>query len=151
MSSGIPSYTAKPEWQNEVFADPQRQWTPQQLVDLVTGTPADFAPGAGWEYSNTNYVLLGMVIEKVTGEPIATVFKKRLFDPLDMKDTSFPAGTNAIPSPHLSGITNQGQAPGQSVDATLFSPSIAFTAGEVISNLGDLRKWGMRYSPAKEY
>jgi len=142
MTSGIPSYTGNEQWKKQVFADPEKQWTPQQLVDFEVGAPADFAPGKGWAYSNTNYVLLGMVIQKVTGEPIATVFQKRLFGPLGMTHTSFPAGTNAIPSPHLNGVSSQGQAKGKSVDATAFSPSIAFTAGEVISTLGDLTKWG---------
>jgi D-alanyl-D-alanine carboxypeptidase len=142
MTSGIPSYTADPKWQAQVFADPEKAWTPQQLVDFAIGQPAVFAPGAGWQYSNTNYVLLGMVIEMVTGQPIATVFQKRLFGPLGMKDTVFPTGTNDIASPHLNGITEQGQPEGKTADATMFSPSIAFTAGEVISTLGDLKKWG---------
>ncbi|WP_308466592.1 serine hydrolase domain-containing protein [Rathayibacter soli] len=141
MTSGIPSYTASTAWQNAVFADPQKQWTPQSLVDFEKGQPADFAPGAGWAYSNTNYVLLGMVIEKVTGEPIATVFNKRIFEPLKMTHSSFPVGTNTIASPYLSGITEQGQPDGKTADATEFSPSIAFTAGQVISTLSDLEKW----------
>lgn len=81
-----------------------------------------------------------MVIEKVTGHPIANVFQKRLFDPLKMTHTSFPIGSNA--APHLNGVTNQGQPTRQTADATNFSPSIAFTAGEVISTLDDPKKWG---------
>lgn len=142
MSSGIPSYTADPHWQQQAFANPDKHWTPQELVSFVTNAPADFAAGHGWAYSNTNYVLLGMVIEKVTGQPIADVFQKRLFDPLKMTHTSFPVGTNALPAPHLDGVTSQGQPDGQTADATSFSPSIAYTAGEVISTLDDLRKWG---------
>lgn len=142
MSSGIPSYTADPRWQQQAFADPEKHWTPEELVGFVKDAPADFAPGQGWAYSNTNYVLLGMVIEKVTGQPISDVFQERIFDPLQMTDSSFPTDTNALPEPHLDGVTGQGQPDGQTADATNFSPSIAYTAGEVISTLEDLRKWG---------
>ncbi|HET8926890.1 MAG TPA: serine hydrolase domain-containing protein [Microbacterium sp.] len=142
MSSGIPSYTGDPKWQQEAFADPEKHWTPDELVGFVADAPPDFAPGQGWSYSNTNYVLLGMVIEQVTGQPIADVFAQRIFDPLGMTDTSFPTGTNALPDPHLDGVTGQGQPEGQTADATNFSPSIAYTAGEVISTLDDLKKWG---------
>jgi len=141
MTSGIPSYTSDPQWISQVFAEPEKQWSPQQLIAFVAGEPADFAPGMGWEYSNPNYVLLGLVIEKVTGEPIATVFQKRLFGPLGMTHTSFPINNNAIPNPYLRGVTSQGQGASKSVDATNFSPSIAFTAGQVISTLGNLDKW----------
>ena len=142
MSSGIPSYTGDPQWQQQAFADPEKHWTPEELVGFVKDAPADFAPGQGWAYSNTNYVLLGMVIEQVTGQPITDVFAQRIFEPLGMTDTSFPTDTNALPDPHLDGVTGQGQPDGQTADATNFSPSIAYTAGEVISTLEDLQKWG---------
>lgn len=141
MSSGIPSYTADAGWQQQVFSNPDKAWTPQELVDVVKDKPADFEPGHGWAYSNTNYVLLGMVIEQVTGENIADVFQARLFDPLGMTHSVFPT-TSQIPTPHLSGITDQGMLAEQTTDATNFSPTIAFTAGEVISTLEDLTTWG---------
>ncbi len=141
MTSGIPTYTGSAAWQKKYYAAPTRQWTPTELIDAIRGTKADFAPGKGWEYSNTNYVLLGLVIEKVTGDPVQKVFEDRIFKPLGMADTSFPVDTNAIPSPHLSGITDQGQPAGKVTDATGWSPSIAFTAGQVISTLDDLKKW----------
>jgi D-alanyl-D-alanine carboxypeptidase len=140
MSSGIPSYTADPAWQKEAFAHPEKQWSPQDLIAVVRGKKPDFAPGKGWAYSNTNYVLLGLVIEKVTGEPIRTVFEKQLFRPLGMTESSLPVDTNAIPAPRLYGITDQGEND-KTVDATNWSPSIAFTAGQVISTLDDLHKW----------
>jgi D-alanyl-D-alanine carboxypeptidase len=141
MTSGIPSYTADDAFQKQLFTDPTKAWTPEQLVDVVRGKPADFAPGSSWEYSNTNYVLLGMVIEKVTGKPAAEVFQERIFGPLGMTQTSFPAQSNAIADPHLFGITAQGQSSGQTTDATNWNPSVAFTAGAIISNLDDLHTW----------
>ncbi len=141
MTAGIPTYTASDEFQAQLFADPERQWTPEELLAFVADTPADFAPGEGWSYSNTNYVLLGLVIEQVTGQPIADVFQERLFGPLGMVDTTFPTGTAAIAEPALHGVTGQGQPDGQTTDATGWSPSEAFTAGEVVSTLDDLKLW----------
>ena len=141
MTSGIPSYTASDAVVSKYFADPEYAWPPQELVDAVKPLPADFAPGEGWAYSNTNYVLLGMVIEQVLDQPIDAVFDERLFEPLGMSDTSFPGGSTEIGDPHLDGSTDQNQPPGQSVDSTNWNPSFAFTAGAVISTLDDLTKW----------
>ncbi|MCC8928996.1 serine hydrolase [Rhodococcus sp. I2R] len=141
MTSGIPSYTASDAVVSKYFADPEYAWPPQELVDAVKPLPADFAPGEGWAYSNTNYVLLGMVIEQVLDQPIDAVFEERLFEPLGMSDTSFPGGSTEIGDPHLDGSTDQNQPPGQSVDSTNWNPSFAFTAGAVISTLDDLTKW----------
>lgn len=140
MTSGIPSYTLSPQWQAEAFGDPERAWTPQELVDAANSLPASFAPGDGWEYSNTNYVVLGLIIEEVTEQPIADVFEERLFAPLGMDDSEFAVDAT-FPDPHLDGITAQGQAAGQTADATDWSPTISFTAGQVISTLDDLELW----------
>ncbi|GAB90047.1 serine hydrolase domain-containing protein [Gordonia rhizosphera] len=142
MTSGIPSYTESNAVADKYFANPEYAWPPAELVDAVKPMPADFAPGQGWEYSNTNYILLGMVIEKVLHQPIAETFATRLFTPLDMSDTTFPGGSVEIAAPHLDGQTDQGQPAGHNVDSTHWNPSFAFTAGAVISTLDDLQKWG---------
>jgi len=141
MTSGIPSYSEDNAFQNQLFMNPTKAWTPEQLIDVVRGKPADFAPGTAWEYSNTNYVLLGMVIEKVTGKPAAEVYQERIVGPLGMTQTSFPAQSNAIADPHLFGVTAQGQPSGHTADATNWNPSFTFTAGAIISTLDDLHTW----------
>ncbi|NMO03278.1 beta-lactamase family protein [Gordonia sp. TBRC 11910] len=141
MTSGIPSYTASNAFTDKYFAHPEQAWQPQQLVDVAKSMPPVFAPGKGWQYSNTNYVLLGMVIEKVLDQPIDKVLSERLFGPLGMADTSFPGESTQIASPYLSGLTNQGQPAGRNADSTHWNPSMAFTAGAVISTLDDLQKW----------
>jgi len=141
MTSGIAPYTTSDVFQQQLFADPLKVWTPEELVAFEQGQPAEFAPGEGWQYSNTNYVLLGMVIEQVTGKPIADVYQERLFGPLGMTNTTFPGSSNAIADPHLRVLTEQGQADGVTADATDWNPSEAFTAGEVISTLEDLEIW----------
>jgi D-alanyl-D-alanine carboxypeptidase len=141
MTSGIAPYTTSDVFQQQLFADPLKVWTPEELIAFEEGQPAEFAPGQGWQYSNTNYVLLGMVIEQITGQSIAEVFQERLFGPLGMTDTVFPGSSNAIADPHLRGLTEQGQDDGATADATDWNPSEAYTAGEVISTLADLEIW----------
>lgn len=141
MTSGIPSYSLDPTWQADYFGDPSAVFTTQQLLDYAKELPLVGAPGEVWQYSNTNYVLLGMVIEGVLGQPLEEVYEERIFEPLGMDDSVFPASSAAIAEPHLVGITAQNQPAGQTVDATDWNPSFTKAAGEVISTLDDLTLW----------
>ena len=101
MRSGLYSFTDAPELATSMDDDPTKVWTPQELLDIAFAQPPNFAPGAEYEYSNTNYVLLGLIVEQLDGQPLATVFEERLFEPLGMTDTLLPAATsNAIPEPY---------------------------------------------------
>ncbi len=143
MQSGIPAYTGDTTVLNKYVADPTQAFTPQELVDSVKKQPAMFAPGEQFFYSNTNFVLLGMVIEKVTGKSISDNFEGRLLNPLKMTETSVPGTSTDLPDPFLSGISEQTDPVGTVKNATNWNPSFAFTAGEVISTLDDLHKWGV--------
>ena len=143
MQSGIPTYTADTAVVNKYSAAPTTAFTPQELVNSVKKSPPMFAPGARFFYSNTNFVLLGMVIEKVTGKSVSDNFSERLFKPLGMNATSAPGTSTSLPDPYLSGITEQADPLGKIKNATNWNPSFAFTAGEVISTLDDLHKWGV--------
>src|SRR3954454_21274063 len=123
--------------------------------------PAEFTPDAEYEYNNTNYYLLGLVAEKIDGKPLAAVFHDRLFGPLGMKNTVFPAPeSNTIPEPfthgYLYGSTAYALAdtpyPADLVaaakagtlkptDDTLQNPSAYFAAGGVVSTADDLATW----------
>ena len=109
-----------------------------QLVDSVKKLPPMFAPETQTSYSNTNFVLLGMVIEKVTGTSMAKNYQTRIFDPLKRSGTSAPGTSTEIGSPVLSGISDQTKPEGEVKNATNWNPSFASTAGEVISTLDDL-------------
>lgn len=146
MTSGIPSYSLDQNWQDQYFGDPYTFYTPQQILDITNTLPPAFAPGEGWQYSNTNYVILGMIFEQLTGQPIEEVFQQRIFDPLGMDSSFFPEDVAqgmpaTLPSPHLVGITDQGQADGTTAVATDWNPSYMYTAGEVVSTMDDLEKW----------
>jgi D-alanyl-D-alanine carboxypeptidase len=143
MTSGIASYTLDADWQAQFFSEPERVWEPQELVDYGTGLTPSFEPGMGWEYSNTNTVMLGVIIEAVTGQDIRAVLQEQILDPLGLVHTSFPAQTDdAIPAPYARGRTEQGQPDGQSADSTNWNPSWGWTAGQMISTFDDLRIWG---------
>jgi len=141
MTSGIPSYSTDADWQARYFGDPSSVFTSQELLDYAKTLPVDGAPGEVWVYSNTNYVLLGMVIQQVLSQPIADVFAERLFEPLGMDHTVYPDGSPVMDEPRLSGVTVQGQPDGTIADATDWNPSFGNAAGEVISTLDDLTLW----------
>lgn len=141
MRSGIPSYTFDEEFQQELFSDPDHGWEPQQLVDLVKGDEPMFEPGAMMFYSNTNLVLLGMVVEQVAGAPIQDVLQDQILGPLGLEHTSMPTDA-AYPEPHPEGYTMQGVDGDSPADATDWNPSWGWTAGAMISDLDDLLVWG---------
>ena len=143
MRSGIPSYTFDETFQDTLFGEPDHQWEPQELVDLVKGDEPMFEPGTAMFYSNTNTVLLGMVIEQVTGESLGDVLAERIVEPLGLEHTELPADA-AYPEPHPHGYTLQGADDGatEPLDATDWNPSWAWAAGGIVSNLDDLLTWG---------
>lgn len=147
MTSGIPSYTQTPAFFEDLVTDPQRSFTPQELLAYVAGAPALFAPGQGFDYSNTNTVLIGLVIEQVSGQPLPSYIEQHLLKPLGMNDTSF-ATDAAFPSPHAHGYTEQ-TADGKVADATDWNPSWGWAAGAMISTVHDLHIWAEHLATGK--
>jgi D-alanyl-D-alanine carboxypeptidase len=142
MTSGIASYTEDEQWQNEVFSDTSRVWTPEELAQIGIEDSPLFDPGTEFHYSNTNTVLLGLVLEQVTGQPIGELYRERIIEPLGLQGTSFPDADPSLPDPHAQGYTLQGQSGGEPVDATNWNPSWAWTAGAMISTVEDLLAYG---------
>lgn len=104
MRSGLYSYADDPGFAATLEKQPDTVWTPQQLLGIAFAHPQNFPPGRQYEYSNTNYVLLGLVIEKVTGTTAAAALKARIFDPLGLRNTMLPAAADAaLPDPHPRG------------------------------------------------
>lgn len=147
-TSGIHNYTAEPEW--------RKRWTeelsPRQIVAFVDHDSLDFEPGNVWEYSNTNYVLLGMIIEKVTGQPYASVLQHELFGPLGLTQTSY------CPSRPSDAAFAEGYSvqTGTAKPAEYLSMTQPFAAGALCSTVRDLVKWhralaGGRVVTAKSY
>ncbi|MBV6755439.1 serine hydrolase domain-containing protein [Rhodococcus opacus] len=139
MQSGLPNYTANKDFQQALLSDPMREFTPPELLSYAFTQPASFPPGQGFEYSNTNTVLLGLVVEKVSGMPLPEYVSQKILQPLKLADTSFPT-TNAFPEPHAQGYTEQTLDEKEAV-ATDWNPSWGWAAGAMISTLDDLRIW----------
>jgi D-alanyl-D-alanine carboxypeptidase len=136
MTGGLYNYT------DSLAFDPQgfepiryRSWTAEELVALATARPLDFEPGTRWKYSNTNYVVLGLLIEKITGRPYEKAVAQRVLKPLRLDDTTFPGDDVEIRGPHAHsyGVVN-----GQTVDTTRWNPSVFWAAGDVITTTRDL-------------
>nr|WP_229832768.1 serine hydrolase domain-containing protein [Streptomyces narbonensis] len=139
MRSGLFNYTADENFVKALTTNPERQFTPRQLLDYAFAHPVEFPPGEEFQYSNTNTVLLGLAIEKVTGTPLHDYIQKNVVEPAGLRHTSFPTDA-AFPRPHAHGYTNQ-TASGEVEDATDWNPSWGWAAGAMISNLQDMRSW----------
>jgi D-alanyl-D-alanine carboxypeptidase len=144
MTSGLFSYSFDKDFYHTFLANPERVWKPRELVDISFKHKPAFPPNTGFEYCNTNTVLLGLVIEKVTHEQIGQYFQEKIFSPLGLKNTVWPA-SNALPNPYAHGISEQ-TADDKVADVTHYSPSWGFTAGEIISTRDDLRTWVDSYT-----
>ncbi|WP_319450597.1 MULTISPECIES: serine hydrolase domain-containing protein [unclassified Mycobacterium] len=161
MRSGLYGYTSDPELSTMMDATPSKAWTPQEVLAIAFRHPPQFAPDAEYDYSNTNYALLGLVAENVCGQPLARQFQDRLFGPVGLKQTSLPAiGDTALPSPYSHGYMHGGslyaladtpypadmQAAAKAgtlkpIDYTNQNSSYATAAGGAISTADDLATW----------
>lgn len=132
-TSGLPDYGADPRLLAPYQRNPAYYWAPNKLVGLVRTSPRS----TGFAYSNTNYIVLGLIIEKVTGLSASTEIQRRLLQPLKLPNSSFPLRDPHIHGPHLHGyLTGNGH-----LDVSVLSPSVSWTAGGMISTVGDLARF----------
>lgn len=112
-------------------------WAPRELIALAASHPQVFPPGSAFGYSNTDYLVLGLIIEKATGTPLGEQLNQRLFAPLHLRDTSFPS-TPRLAGPHAHGylVTAAGMQ-----DITAFSPSLYWAAGGLVSTAADVARF----------
>lgn len=132
-TSGIHSYTADTMWAKTW----SRDLTPQQIVDFVSKTPFDFAPGEGYRYNNTGYVLLGMVLDKVTGQPYATHLEREFFTPLGLRQTTY-CPSRTTDTTHAAGYDVEGDRVQPAVYLSMTHP---YSAGALCSTVRDLVRW----------
>jgi D-alanyl-D-alanine carboxypeptidase len=161
MRSGLYNYSETLELNRTLDTVPTKAWTPDELLALAYRHPPYFAPGQGYHYSNTNTILLGLIVEKLTANPIERELEARIFTPLGLANTRFPPRTeNALPAPYPRGyqfgtnvetMTSDVLPPAQQaaaragtlkpLDATLDNPSWAWSAGAGISTVDDLARY----------
>lgn len=139
MTSGIFNYTENRRFTTRLFRDPGRRYNDRQLVAAGNRRPY-FAPGRGWHYSNTNTVLLGMVVEIVTGNSLGSEIRRHILAPLGLRRTAYP-NTPAMPSPFHRGYVFDSDD-NVWLDFTRLNPTSLAGSGAIIGTLGDLARWG---------
>src|SRR6185503_5682934 len=132
-TSGIKSYTSLPNF----FKSIRKDYEPDELIGLVKDLPLDFEPGEKWEYCNTGYYLLGLVIEKVSGKSYAQFLKERIFDPLKMSTARLNHQFEIIAN-RATGYDNRSNGLWRS---EFVSPTQPFAAGALVGTVLDLAKW----------
>ncbi|MBT8486073.1 MAG: class A beta-lactamase-related serine hydrolase [Phycisphaerales bacterium] len=133
-TSGIPSYTRHPGLRGDADRDP---WKPGPFVAEFCSGDLEFEPGSAFRYNNSGYFLLGLIIERVTGQTYASVLQEHILDPLGMADTGYDDHAEIIPRRAagyerlLDGVSN----------ATYLDMSVPYAAGSMYSTVGDLHRW----------
>jgi D-alanyl-D-alanine carboxypeptidase len=135
-TSGIPEHVDRPGFLDMLHDDQRRVWSPEEAVDLIAGIEPLFAPGAEWSYSNTNYLILGVLIEEVTGRPFHEVLRARILDPLGLDSTYLPGFEDGT-APFGAYTSEFGPAEPLDFDYTSIA-TIAWAAGSVVSSAEDL-------------
>ena len=132
-TSGIKSYTEDPKWP----ALWREDLTPAQVIDLTKDSPLQFAPGTKWDYNNTAYTMLGVIIEKASGLSYAEFLRRNIFEPLGMSHTVYGSLTKIIPD-RASGYTGASE---QWENAPYLSMTQPYSAGALMSTVDDLVVW----------
>lgn len=136
MRSGLGSYGTNEEFAKMAEAQPGRVWTPEELIRLSSSTIGD--PGRDFDYNNANYILLGMLIEKVTNNSFGNEMQRRILQPLGMSHT-FMLTEMKMPTPYAHGYRYE---EGKVVDGTYsIHPSLFWTAGGIVSTAADQLVW----------
>jgi CubicO group peptidase (beta-lactamase class C family) len=132
-TSGIPNNASSPDraTNDRIGA------TPQQLIGPITDKPLDFAPGTNWKYSNTGYVLLGMIVEKISGQSYADFLRTNIFEPLGMRDSGYDIAKDILKE-RASGYD---VIDGHIVNADFIDMSVPFSAGGIYSTVEDMYRW----------
>jgi D-alanyl-D-alanine carboxypeptidase len=146
-TSGLFDYFQHPDYARRVFDDPRHAWTPDEILGL--DGPAVNEPGEAFDYSNTNYVLLGRIVEEVTGEALADLFDRELLAPLGLEDTVFQQVGRPVDLVGADGFWADGSGGFREwSDGTAFRPttsaaSVAWAAAATMGSARDLLDWEM--------
>jgi D-alanyl-D-alanine carboxypeptidase len=134
-TSGLFNYTEDRTFVTAAIRNPLRVWRPREIVAIATAHRPYFAPGAGWRYADTNYFVLGLIVEAATRRPLGTELRNRIFQPLRLRATTFD---NAA---RIAGRHAHGYFLRPLVDVSVGSPSVEWAAGALVSNADDLARF----------
>lgn len=145
-TSGVMRYEFKEKFTKDLSDNPGKSWTPEELLAYILDEKASFVAGEGWEYSDSNYILLGMIIESLAGKKYYDIVKQELLKPLGLKQT-FPSDGRRLKglSPGYAGADNVFGSKDKVIgDDGLFiiNPQFEWTGGGMYSTSSDLARWG---------
>ena len=143
-TSGIRDYFVHPRYGSLVFGRPTHRWTPREILTLVKQSLL-FEPGTSWSYSNTNYLFLGLVAERITGRSLGKELRRRFWTPLGMTRTYFQ-GLHLLPADGAHGYLRTDTGWAGLADGTSFRPhtsaaTVAWGVGNVLSTARDIATW----------
>jgi D-alanyl-D-alanine carboxypeptidase len=153
-TSGLVRYEFKEQFTTDLTANPEKVWKPEELLAYLLDEKAPFEAGKGWNYSDTNYIVLGMIIEKVTGRKFYTEANKRVLKPLRLTDTIPQDG------PRLKGVVQGYAGPNNRFGGTdamivngkfVINPQFEWTGGGYASTAQDLARWAKMYYEGKAF
>ncbi|MCD6032257.1 MAG: D-alanyl-D-alanine carboxypeptidase [Thermomicrobiales bacterium] len=137
MTAGYPDFEQSPKLNMMLYTDPFRQWTPEEQIALGMETPRVFAPGTNWDYSHSDYVILGQALEKITGQPLDVALQEQVLGPLGLRNTANWT-TPEIPAPVLHAFSSErrqvlGIPDGTQFyeESTFWNPSWTFARGAI--------------------
>ena len=139
-TSGLFNYTDDPAFWAAVNAEPFRNWTPQDLLAIAFSHDPLFAPGQRWSYSNTGYIVIGLLLEAVTRTPVQTLVEQRVVRPLHLRNTFF-ATSARFRGPYAHGYLPPSLTGDGYVDLSAWSPTWGWAAGALVSSASDMRRF----------
>jgi D-alanyl-D-alanine carboxypeptidase len=142
-TSGLPDYTKSKGFIRQAKKDPRGFVSPRKVIGWVRADPLEFAPGSRYEYSNTDNIVVGLIVEAITGQPYGQALEQIVFGPAGLNQTSFPTKL-ALPKPFIHGyVVEPGEKP---IDVSTFlSPSGAWASGAIVSTPKDLNTFIRSY------
>ena len=154
-TSGLVRYEFKDQFTKDLTADPGRAWKPTELISYIFDTKAPFAAGNGWDYSDTNYIVLGMVIEKVTGKKYYDLVRSRILKPLKLSDT-LPSDKRKIKGliQGYAGPNNPFGGKDEVISTKgefIINPQFEWTGGGMASTSEDLALWAKSMYEGKAF
>ena len=143
-TSGLVRYEFNPKVTQAMTADADKVWTPQERVSYIFDTAPPFLAGQGWQYSDTNYIVLGMIVERVTGDDFYALIRRRILEPLDLRNT-IPSDRRVLPGvvQGYAGPNNDFGGRDAMIEngAMIVNPQMEWAGGGFASTADDLARW----------
>jgi len=140
MTSGYYEYSMDEYYKSEFSKNPLKKWQPIELVNIALSHPLNFIPGTKWDYSNTNTIIAGLIIEKITSNSFKTEIENRIIKRYGLSNTFFPDDANMPTGKQYCHGYNSNINGIEDVSSS-YDPSFAWAAGSLITNINDISVW----------